>query len=287
MAKSKSGGTRSFLRGRVGADVYSVGKDGKGKKQQVVRSLAESVANPQTTAQMRGRMIMSTVMQAQSALAQLIDHSFDNVVAGQPSISEFIRRNYALIKADVAAHPASGNEFGLNKYGEKGVKAGAYNIAAGQAVLPSAIDVIFDLATIQLTADTLTVGGLKAALGISSEEYITIVQIDDNGEAVFVRLYLSTTLADETAITSANVNSLFTVEGNTTASLSVISNDISISLGGGTKSATGVIISKKSGSKFIHNDAVMVAAADTDFNADTALPTYPTGTEKFLNGGDL
>ena len=78
-------------------------KDGKGKKQQVVRALAETVKNPQTIAQMRGRMIMSTVMQAQSAMAYIVDHSFDGVPAGQPSISEFIRRNYELIKADVAA----------------------------------------------------------------------------------------------------------------------------------------------------------------------------------------
>lgn len=48
MAKSKSGGTRAYIRGRVGADVYSIGKTANGKKQQVVRSLAETVANPQT-----------------------------------------------------------------------------------------------------------------------------------------------------------------------------------------------------------------------------------------------
>ena len=93
MAKGKSGGTRSFLRGRVASDVYSIGKDAKGNKQQIVRSLAESVANPQTLAQMRGRMIMSTIMQAVSSMAMIIDHSFDNVPAGQPKVSEFIKRN--------------------------------------------------------------------------------------------------------------------------------------------------------------------------------------------------
>ena len=71
MAKAKSGGTRSFLRGRVGSDVYSIGKDAKGNKQQIVRSLAESVANPQTLAQMRGRMIMSTIMQAVSSMSAI------------------------------------------------------------------------------------------------------------------------------------------------------------------------------------------------------------------------
>ena len=115
MAKSKNGGTRSFIRGRIGSDVYSVGKDGKGARQQVVRSLAEQVANPRSSAQMFGRMVMSTVMQTVSALKPIIDHSFDGVATGQPSISEFIRRNYALVKADAEAHPASGNQFGLNK----------------------------------------------------------------------------------------------------------------------------------------------------------------------------
>ena len=92
MAKSKNGGSRAYIRGRIGSDVYSVGKDGKGQKQQVIRSLAVQVANPRTSNQMFGRMIMSTVMQAVSGLSFIIDHSFDGKVKGQPSISEFIRQ---------------------------------------------------------------------------------------------------------------------------------------------------------------------------------------------------
>ena len=37
MARSKNGGTRAYIRGRIGSDVYSVGKNSKGYKQQVVR----------------------------------------------------------------------------------------------------------------------------------------------------------------------------------------------------------------------------------------------------------
>ena len=62
---------------------------------------------------MRGRMIMSTIMQAVSSMSAVIDHSFDNVPVGQPNVSEFIRRNYAAVKADVAAHPSADNLFGL------------------------------------------------------------------------------------------------------------------------------------------------------------------------------
>ena len=68
MAKSKNGGSRAYIRGRIGSDVYSVGKDGMGKKQQVVRSLAVQVTNPRSQSQMFNRMIMSTVMQGVSAL---------------------------------------------------------------------------------------------------------------------------------------------------------------------------------------------------------------------------
>ena len=123
MAKSKNGGSRAYIRGRIGSDVYSVGKNGMGEKQQVVRSLAEQVSNPRTSGQMFGRMIMSTTMQAVSALTAIIDHSFDGVPKGQPSISQFIKNNYALIKADAIAHSAASNKFGLNKYQEKGIKA--------------------------------------------------------------------------------------------------------------------------------------------------------------------
>ena len=87
MAKSPVGGSRAMLKGRIGSDVYSVGKDGKGRRQQVVRSLAEQVSNPRTQAQMEGRMIMSTVMQAVAGLSAIIDHSFDGIANGQPSIS--------------------------------------------------------------------------------------------------------------------------------------------------------------------------------------------------------
>jgi len=170
MAKAKSGGTRSFLRGRIASDVYSIGKDGNGRKQQVVRSLAETVANPQTTAQMRGRMIMSTLMQVVSGLSGLIDHSFDNVAIGQPSISEFIRRNYQYIKADVAAHPASGNQYGLNAYQVKGAKAGAYQIAFGKAILPANIFCPAEEIGIEIskTAAQTTAADIRTLLGAAT-----------------------------------------------------------------------------------------------------------------------
>lgn len=288
MAKSKNGGTRAYIRGRIGSDVYSVGKTADGKKQQVVRSLAESVANPRTSDQMFGRMIMSTVMQAVSGLKPIIDHSFDGLPTGQPSISEFIRQNYALVKADATAHPAEDNDFSLNEYQEKGIKVGAYMVSKGSAVKPSALMVSNETLLISLTAATLTVGGLKAALGLTADGYFTAVLVDSTKGALFTRIKVSTTLADSTAISAENVASLFTIEGNNIVTPSLNGNMIAFSLADGSETgASGVIVSDKANGGWIHNTCVLHQYGAGMTPSDTALPTYPVGTEQFLNGGEL
>lgn len=292
MAKSKNGGTRSFIKGRIGSDVYSVGKDGKGSRQQVVRSLAEQVSNPRTQSQMFGRMVMSTTMQAVSALSMLVDHSFDGLPQGQPSISEFIRRNYALVKADATAHPTSSNTFDINKYQEKGVKAGPWVIASGKAVIPTVVTANSIGLAIDLTSGTFTVGGLKEALGLSADGYFTWVWIGEGQGAKFVRIKLSTTLADSTELTASNIQTLFSFEGTDTMSAEkdqtlnkiYISNS-AISAG---NYAFGLIVSEKVDNVWVHNNAVMTQNLnDIPQPADVALPTYPTGAAQFLNGGEL
>lgn len=288
MAKSKSGGTRSYIRGRVGADVYSIGKDSKGKKQQVVRSLAETVANPQTTAQMRGRMIMSTIMQAKAALSAIIDHSFDNVSGVQPNLSEFISRNYALIKADVAAHPASGNAFGLVLYGEKGAKQGAYIVSDGKAAFPAAITFVqgTGVMSIAVDAEALTVGALKTAWEVGTEGYLTIVGITTGGSADYARLHLNASLSDDTVITSENIETVFNISGNASPVLAVNGMTITATLAS-IAGCSSVIVTRKTTSGFIHSKAVLGASVDLPYNANAALPSYPTGSEKFLNGGSV
>lgn len=286
MGKSKNGGTRSMLRGRVGSDVYSVGKDSAGKRQQVVRSLAESVANPQTSAQMKGRAIMSTVMQAVSALAQIIDHSFDNVPAGQPNVSEFIRRNYALIKEDVAAHAASANTFGIVKYGEKGAKQGVYVIAAGSAYLPAALANAAAKATLTVSGDSLTVANIKSALGLGSDEYFTLVGLTAAGAAEIARFRIGSTLADDTVVTSGNIGDLFAIEANCTPVVAVNGMAIEINLPN-AQGNSAIIISKFENGAYKHNDATLLAVASPSYTFDVAIETYPVGEARLLNGGNF
>ncbi len=286
MAKSKNGGTRSMIRGRVGSDVYSVGKDGKGKKQQVVRSLAETVANPQTPAQMRGRMIMSTVMQAVSALNPIIDHSFDGYPSGQPSISQFIALNYSLIKADVAANPAGGNSFGLVQYGQKGAAQGAYVVSRGQAAIPAALTInqASGVITIAFGSEALTMAGLKAVLGLGSEEYFTLIGIDALGAVEYERFHINTALADDTVIAAGNLDQIFNVEGNIAATVALDGTNITISQAA-IADCCAVIVTRKTANGFEHSKAVLGAGTDFDYSADVALATYPIGENRFLNGG--
>lgn len=288
MAKSKSGGTRTYLRGRVGSDVYSIGRDSKGKKQQVVRSLAESVSNPQTSAQMRGRMILSTIAQALAVLRPIVDHSFDNVIGAQANLSEFTSRNYGLIKADIAAHPASGNSFGLVAYKEKGAKQGAYVISDGQATIPAALVLTkaSGIIAITLPSDAVTIGGLKSALGMTSEEYFTLVGLTTAGAANYERFRVNPTLDDTTAISSGNIGDVFAVEGNAVASIAIAANVISITLAS-VAGDCAVIVSKKANGKYIHNEAVLGDGSNFDAPSDAVLPTYPVGNENYLNGGDI
>ena len=289
MAKSKNGGTRAYIRGRIGSDVYSIGKNGKGDRQQVVRSLAETVANPRTASQMAGRMYMSTVMQAVSALQPIIDHSFDGFSKGQPSISEFIRQNYALVKADAIAHPASGNKFGLKKYQEKGISEGEWKISSGKLVKKANVGITSGEAVISVgTGNTLTVANLRAAMNVGVDGYVTFVALTSAGGAEFCRLSIAPTADDATVITSENIGSIILVDASFAATPTVSGAMIQVDFpANASDNSCGAILSDKENGAWVHSTCVLKGANEYNYASDVALPTYPMGSEQYLNGGDL
>ena len=288
MAKSKTGGTRAYIRGRIGSDVYSVGKTADGKKQQVVRSLAETVSNPRTESQMFGRMIMSSVMQAVSALKPIIDHSFDGLPTGQPNISEFIRRNYALVKADAIAHPASGNSFGLNKYQEKGIKGGNYVVSNGSLILSASVAATNTGIQLDNLSADYTVAKYRELLGVGDDGYATAVLITNDGKAVFARLSIDPSAAGTTVVSNTNVATIFKVESNVTATVSYDNGNIVVTCTfEGTVLSRGVIGSSVVNGARQHTKTQLIKVSTPDYSADVALPTYPVGSEQFLDGGDL
>ena len=292
MAKSKVGGSRAFIRGRIGADVFSIGKNGKGARQQVVRSLAEQVSNPRTQSQMFGRMVMSTVMQAVSALQPIIDHSFDGLPKGQPNISEFIRQNYALVKADATNYPTENNDFSLCKYQQKLMVNGPFVLSDGKAVLPAGI-VADEDDGLRVTGvgETPTVGKFKAAWGLTKDEYITLVapKVNKQGEYEDVnicRLSFDFTVADTTALTAEVLNAAAKMEGTKNLTFTVAGGAVTIE-GIKCENRNSIIVSRLENGVYIHNKATMQSGSASMNTADIVLPTYPIGTQQFLNGGDL
>lgn len=325
MAKSKSGGTRSYIRGRVGADVYGIGKDSKGNKQQVVRSLAESVANPQTSSQMIQRMLMKTVSEAAKALRPIIDHSFDGVPAGQPSISQFTKANLALIRADFDANLGSNSKFNAVKYDVNAPLCGSYRVSEGAYKLPAGIaytnagGALDGLVAAECAPNQgkLTFGMLKAMWPLTSEDYVTgvgLMAMDaEKAEMIYDRWHLTDAIADNTVIAQLNESeewewlidekTLFVHEYNTEFVFTVIvgeGNDednvrVAVYFQGAMHYGTDsgcytLIVSKKTKNGFKHNTASLnVAIYDTaNYRTyETALATYPVGSQRFLNGGDL
>ena len=318
MARSKNGGSRAFVRGRIGSDVYSIGKDGKGSRQQVVRSLAVQVANPRTTSQMIGRMLMSTVMQAVSELKPIIDHSFDGYPKGQPSISQFIRLNYARIKNyyDNIADGEYGS-FCLEKYQEKGCLYGSYQISDGEVATPPTADFRVSgggFAAIKVEipqfaeAHDFTFADVKAAWPFGLTDKITLVAqtggVDSLANVLFQRISLNLSLADTTVITADNAKSCFVFEGNCTPGMDVkipsttqagyvrpvLMKDDQAEYNGLYGENVVAIRSKNENGVWKHSAAAFNASNSDSIQfrtKATALATYPVGTEQFLNGGDL
>lgn len=288
MAKSPVGGSRAYLKGRIGSDVYSLGKDGKGKRQQIVRALAEEVANPRTSNQMFNRMVMSTIMQAVHGLKVIIDHSFDGVPIGQPNVSEFIRRNYALAKADAIANPSYAPHFGMVKYGEKGARPGAFVVSSGKLVKDSRLvgnqnSMFFNVGT-----GNFTVGVLRSVMNVGKDGYVTWIRITASKGVEFFRCFLDPSLSDSTEITAANKDALFTFEGNMTPTVELRSDRITLALSEIAEgSAYGPILSDKVNGKWQHSTCVLEKFGNITFTATQAIATYPVGSEMFLNGGDI
>lgn len=288
MAKSPVGGSRAYITGRIGSDVYSLGKDGKGKRQQIVRALAEEVANPRTQSQMFNRMVMSSVMQAVRAMKIIIDHSFDGLPTGQPNISEFIRRNYALAKADAIAHESEDNDFGMVNYGEKGVRSGTYVVSSGKLVKDSRLGMNNFRLLFNVGSGNVNVGTLRSVMGVSKDGYLTWVRLSAESGFEYVRCYLDPSLADSTAITADNKDALFTFEGNVTPSVELSTTQIQLVLAQPTAGcAIGVILSDKINGKWQHSTCQLAKYGNQTYTAYAALPTYPVGDEMFLNGGEI
>lgn len=113
MARSKIGGAFGMLRGSIGSVTYSTKKDSNGKTEQIARQKAQSVTNPNTTAQIMQRMKLGPAQRFYDAFEQvvakgIISHSFEAIPYGNASRTHFIS---LAMKEEAAVYVPKGVDF--------------------------------------------------------------------------------------------------------------------------------------------------------------------------------
>lgn len=182
MGKSNHGGVFGFIRGKVGSVSYSVvsAKNSKsGKKEQIVRSLPESVANPQTAAQVMQRMKITPAQRFYSAFANLLNNAFEGVAYGDASRRYFMslamKKNGPYIQRGVdrfipAIYPFS--EGSIPSVPVEGFAGGASLITLG----------------VTTTEAQVTPAILAGLLNVTTDYQLSVVVVD-NMNGLFVPKY--------------------------------------------------------------------------------------------------
>lgn len=226
MARSNTGGTRGFLRGKVANDLYQVGHRADGTKVQLVRSVEESRINNNTMPQAMARMQMALCMGSLAQYKEIVDHSFEGVPYGQLSIAHFVHLNIPAIQDDCKNH---WSDYFLWDYPVKGTpepKAGSWIMSQGSLTIPSFI-------TRHSTSDygensgillnfgqaNLTKGRMKEILSLADKDYMTHLAFAEGSvtrysRLVYFRLYLNPDFPDTEIITPQNYTQVFTYDGN-------------------------------------------------------------------------
>lgn len=295
MAKSKS-----FFGLRTGSTKTLTFQVNNGK--QITKDRVEIVKNPRTQSQMVQRMVMATASAAYAAMREIANHSFEGTTYGQPCMSKFISINAKLLANNLAV---AGTDFAYNKYQDRGLVPGSYQLAKGS--LP-ALTFTFSTSSgdgeITITISTAGLGSgytandLAAKLGLSVGEMATICMIFKSNDALthnfgFVRIRFDK--SGTVALTADNLATYFSIEtsvGNysptfNAQNLALQLNDVDISDTSGI--AKCVIYSRNSANGWLRSNAIfeIPAGMAIEPTASDAIATYPVGDDYVLNGGDF
>lgn len=288
MAKSK--GFFGLRKGSTKSLTFSV-LDGK----QITKDRVYDVKNPRTEAQMRQRMLMTTVGAAYKTLKSIADHSFEGYSSGMQCMRQFNSRNLNRFKKAAAAK----GSVAFNEYKDGDINPLPFILASGS--LPG-FDFKFD-ATSNLeikgekdAADFATAEGIYAALGVQRYDLITFCTVIGEGSTAngvytykaerfdVVRLY-----CDKSGSVTKPADAFTISTNNDLAAVTMSTSGNAITIKSGEADFGAVIQSRKNDSGWLRSSAVMVVNEDVISGVKTAnqLETYPVGTELILNNGPM
>lgn len=270
-------------RGKVGDLVFA-----RVNGQQVTRARAAVVKNPQTEQQIIQRILLNTVIQAYSRMAEICDHSFEGVAVGQKSMNKFMRENLNDLRKKVAEYAAASGSFeGLYAFCPKGLNYFTPNewvLSTGQLpeVTLSKVAASTGAEITIVSADVVpTYAELIASLGLQRGDQLTFIgqELYTDGRAAFkfARVILDPREQDGT---QADITTPFLADGvvnkpsprNEGADIVFTSaaNKLIFDLGASSMFGAAVIVSRqKSDGSWLRSNAAM--------QLDSTLPYALTG----------
>lgn len=288
MAKSK--GFFGLRKGSTKSLTFSV-LDGK----QITKDRVYDVKNPRTEAQMRQRMLMTTVGAAYKTLKSIADHSFEGYSSGMQCMRQFNSRNLNRFKKAAAAK----GSVAFNEYKDGDINPLPFILASGS--LPGFDYKLNATSNLEIVgekdaADFTTAEGIYAALGVQRNDLITFCTVIGEGsvsngvytyKAVrfdVVRLY-----CDKSGSVAKPADAFTISTNNDLAAVTMSTSGNAITIKSNEADFGAVIQSRKNDSGWLRSSAVMVVSDDAISGVKTAnqLETYPVGTELILNNGPM
>lgn len=261
---------------------------------QITKERVTKIKNPRSSAQMRQRMLMTSVGCAYRYLKSITDHSFEGVTYGQSSMAKFMSLNLSKFR-DAAQNDNSGVAF--NSYKDNAINPMRFIVSKGSLnPVPYVVNANNQIGMTYSAAEVDTAEKIYKAMGIMLGDMLTFVWI--NGESSLINGVFSYTpstlnivrLTASVSGTVAAPHDAFTVEANHDGL------DINVTFADGvlsfatTEANFGcVILSRKSDSTWLRSDAAMVGNKSIIEGVSVAnqLSTYPIGETLVLNGGEL
>lgn len=261
---------------------------------QITKERVYRVKNPRTMAQMRQRMLMTTIGAAYSYLKVIADHSFEGKTVGQQCMAEFMRLN--LNKFRAAAKNDKGS-YAFNAYQDKLINPMRYTLSKGS--LPEMPFIINSQNQIELSynvGDIKTAKDVYDAMGIQEGDLVTFVWVVGSSSLTknifnftpsrlnIVRLYANKTGVIATphdAFTfDANHSDLDINVNKSTDVLKLTSTEVNIG---------AVILSRQAGGTWLRSNSSMAGNKSilTGVTVENQLSTYPIESELILNGGEM
>ena len=288
MAQSK--GFFGLRKGSTKSLTFSV-LDGK----QITKDRVYDVKNPRTEAQMRQRMLMTTIGAAYKTLKSIADHSFEGYSSGMQCMRQFNSRNLNRFKQAAAAK----GSVAFNEYKDGDINPMPFILASGS--LPGFAFKFDETSNLEIVgekegADFTTAEGIYAALGVQRNDLITFCTVIGEGTTTngvysykaenfnIVRLY-----CDKSGSVTKPADAFTISTNNDQASISMSTAGNAITIKTGEADFGAVIQSRKNDSGWLRSDAVMIVNDTVIAGVKTAnqLDTYPVGTELILNNGPM